>query len=101
MERVKRHLRKIRRVAYSPVAAVRRLTFWQKMAILVAAVFLCATIDYALNYRRGDRPEPHATKHSFSPDPRGAVGTGSGSSHPILTAFGCIGATSPKAEMLA
>ena len=86
MERVKRHLRRIQRAAYRPVVAVRRLTFWQKMALLFAAVILFASIDYALNYRR-ERPEPQATKHSFSPDPRGMAGTGSGNYHPIMTMF--------------
>ena len=84
MERVKRHLRRVRRAAYRPVVAVRRLTFWQKMAILFAAVILCATIDYALNYRR-DHPAPQATEHSLHPDAWGVAGTGSGNSHPYMT----------------
>ena len=84
MERVKRHLRKVRCAVYKPVVAVRRLTFWQKMAILLGAVILCATIDYALNYRR-DRPESHATEHSHSLDVWGEPGTGSRNSHPAKT----------------
>jgi|GEM_PF-6314488 len=51
MNRVTQHLRQFRRAAYRPIAKARRLSAWQVLAIILAAVIIFASIDYALHYR--------------------------------------------------
>lgn len=71
MKRVTQHLRQVRRAAYRPIAKARRLAAWQVLVILLAAVILFASIDYALHYRSappGSPPmEQRSPQHDMGP----------------------------------